>query len=173
MDPNNERIAFDARLAVSKDGQRIGTLTPARQYYPTQDPSAGPIGRYFEGEATSEVGLRTSGAGDLWTAFQPDLTPIEKDVAAGNKALADAGPVAQGIAIFAIADAYAKNPPAATFRVIWDPLVIWVWVGGLFVVGGALFAVWPTGASRQRAQIARAARAARGAGNPADSGGKA
>ncbi len=172
VDPNNERIAFNARLTVSKAGEKIGTLTPARQYYPTQDPSAGPIGRYFEGEATSEVGLRTSAAGDLWTAFQPDLAPIEKDVAAGNKALADAGPIAQGIAIFAIADAYAKNPPAATFRVIWDPLVIWVWIGGIFVVGGALFAVWPTSASRQRAEIAKAAKAAKQAGgassNPGD-----
>jgi cytochrome c-type biogenesis protein CcmF len=173
VDPNNERIAFNARLAVSKDGERIGTLTPARQYYPTQDPSAGPIGRYFEGEATSEVGLRTSGTGDLWTAFQPDLAPIEEDVEAGNKALADAGPVAQGIAIVAIADAYAADPPAATFRVIWDPLVIWVWIGGIFVVGGALFAVWPTSSSRQRAEVAKAAKAAREAsGSTANPGGR-
>lgn len=164
VDPNNERIAFNARLTVTRDGEKIGTLTPARQYYPTQDPSAGPIGRYFEGEATSEIGLRTSAAGDLWTAFQPDLSPIEEDVAAGNKALSDAGPVAQGIAIFAIADAYAKDPPPATFRVIWDPLVIWVWIGGIFVVGGALFAVWPTSASRQRAEALKAARAAGGTG---------
>lgn len=156
-DPTNERIAFTARLVVTKDGERVGVLSPARQYYPTQDPAAGPIGRYFEGEATSEVGLKSSAAGDLWSAFQPDLTPIEEDAEAGNRALADAGPVAQGIAIVAVADAYAKNPPAATFRVIWDPLVIWVWVGGLFVVGGALFSVWPAAGARRRVALARAA----------------
>ena len=171
-DPNNERIAFTARLLVTRDGKRVGVLSPARQYYPTQDPSSGPIGRFFDGEATSEVGLKTSASGDLWTAFQPDLTPLEKDVAAGNRELADVGPLAQGIAVYAIADAYAKNPPTATFRVIWDPLVIWVWVGGLFVVAGALFSVWPGLASRRHLASARAAAGVSGGSSPNPTGPK-
>ena len=56
-DPENERIAFAATLDVRKDGEQFALLAPARNYYPTQDPMAGPIGRYFEGEATSEIGL--------------------------------------------------------------------------------------------------------------------
>ena len=66
-DPRTERIAFNAVVDVRKDGEQFTALTPARNYYPTQDPMAGPIGRYFEGEATSEIGLksdrrRTSGS---------------------------------------------------------------------------------------------------------------
>ena len=122
------------------------------------DPSAGPIGRYFDGEATSEVGLRSEGGEDLWTAFQPDLTSIQDDIARGNRQLADVGLDAQGLAIIALAESYAANPPPATFRVIVNPLVVWVWVGGLIALGGALFAVWPTAESRRRAEAAYAAR---------------
>jgi cytochrome c biogenesis factor len=51
--------------------------------------------------------------------------------------------------------------------------VIWVWIGGIFVVGGALFAVWPTSSSRQRAEVAKAAKAAREAsGSTANPGGR-
>ena len=31
---------------------------------------------FFEGEATSEVGRKTTVGGDLWTAMQPDLGPL-------------------------------------------------------------------------------------------------
>jgi cytochrome c-type biogenesis protein CcmF len=160
-DPANERIAFSALLDVRKDGRQFATLTPARNYYPTQDPSAGPIGRYFDGEATSEVGLRSSGGGDLWTAFQPDLTSIQPQIDRGNRQLAKAGPQAQGIAIIALADAYAANPPPANFRVIVNPLVVWVWIGGLIALGGALFALWPSAEARRRVDAAYAARLGR------------
>jgi cytochrome c-type biogenesis protein CcmF len=125
------------------------------------DPAAGPIGRYFDGEATSEVGLKSSGGEDFWTAFQPDLTSLGPDIERGNRQLADAGPQAQGIAIIALAQSYATDPPPANFRVIVNPLVVWVWVGGLLALGGVLFAVWPTAESRRRAEAAYAARLGR------------
>ena len=62
-DPKNERISFAASLDVTRDGKPFATLNPARNYYPTEDPSAGPIGRYFMGESTSEVGIEP-GAGE-------------------------------------------------------------------------------------------------------------
>jgi len=157
VDPSQERIAFTAKLDVEKDGRQVATINPARQYFPTQDPAVGPIGRYFEGEATSEVGLRSSAAGDLWSAFQPDLTPLLADAKRGDRELRDVGPVAQGVAIVALAQAYAADPPPATFRVIWDPLVVWVWLGGLLVVGGATFAAWPASSARRRAAALRSA----------------
>jgi cytochrome c-type biogenesis protein CcmF len=160
-DPATERIAFTALLKVERDGEPYATLAPARNYYPTMDPAAGPIGRYFDGEATSEVGLRSEGGEDLWTAFQPDLTTLTPDIERGNRQLADVGPDAQGLAIIALAEAYAADPPPANFRVIVNPGAAWLWVGGLIALGGALFAVWPTAGSRRRAEAAYAARLGR------------
>jgi cytochrome c-type biogenesis protein CcmF len=67
------------------------------------DPEAGPIGRFFDGEATSEIGLRSGAGEDFWAAFQPDLSVLDDDIARGNKQLAGLPPDAQGIAILALA----------------------------------------------------------------------
>jgi cytochrome c-type biogenesis protein CcmF len=160
-DPTNERISFAATLDVQKDGKQFALLAPARNYYPTQDPSAGVLGRYFDGEATSEVGLKSSAGEDFWTAFQPDLSVLDPEIARGNKQLAGLPGDAQGIAILAMADDYAKNPPPATFRVIVNPLVIWIWIGALFALGGAMLALWPTAEARRRVHAAYAARVGR------------
>jgi cytochrome c-type biogenesis protein CcmF len=160
-DPRNERIAFGAVLDVDRDGRDFALLAPARNYYPTQDPSAGPIGRYFMGESTSEVGLRVGGGEDFWTAFQPDLSVLNPDIARGNRMLADVGPDGQGLAIAALAARYAENPPPATFRVIVNPLVSWIWVGALIALAGAAFAGWPAAEARRRADAAYARRLGR------------
>ncbi|HEX6587327.1 MAG TPA: heme lyase CcmF/NrfE family subunit [Solirubrobacterales bacterium] len=167
-DPESERIAFAARLDVTRDGKPYATLNPARNYYPTQDPSAGAIGRYFMGESTSEIGIESETGGDLWTAFQPDLAVLNPDIIRGNRMLADAGPNAQGIAIIALANDYAANPPPATFRVIVNPLVSWIWIGALIGLAGALLAAWPALEARSRLEAAYRARLGRelGAANP-------
>jgi cytochrome c-type biogenesis protein CcmF len=167
-DPKSERIAFAAQLDVTRDGKHFATLNPARNYYPTQDPSAGAIGRYFMGDSTSEVGLKTGAGGDLWTAFQPDLSQLNPDIVRGNRMLADAGPVAQGIAIQFLASRYATSPPPANFRVIVNPLVGWIWIGALIAVLGAVVAGWPALESRRRLEAAYRARLGRelGTANP-------
>jgi cytochrome c-type biogenesis protein CcmF len=158
-DPKSERIAFAARLDVRRDGKHFATLNPARNYYPTQDPTAGPIGRYFMGESTSEVGLKTGAGGDLWTAFQPDLAVLNPAIIRGNRQLAKVGPVGQGIAIQVLAQHYAQSPPPATFRVIVNPLVVWIWVpGGLLAISGAVMAGWPALESRRQLEAAYRAR---------------
>jgi cytochrome c-type biogenesis protein CcmF len=157
-DPQNERIAFLATLDVRKDGEQFALLAPARNYYPTQDPMAGPIGRFFDGEATSEIGLRSGAGEDFWAAFQPDLSVLDDDIARGNKQLAGLPPDAQGIAILSLAERYAENPPPATFRVIVNPLVVWIWIGALVALGGVAFALWPSAEARRRVQAAYAAR---------------
>ncbi len=159
-DPDNERIAFVASLQVEGEG-RTFALAPARNYYPTQNPEAGPIGRYFEGEATSEIGLHSGAGEDFWAAFQPDLSVLDPDIARGNAQLADAGPAAQGIAILALAERYAQSPPPATFRVIVNPLVFWLWVGALVALGGAAVSVWPSAQARRRVRAAYRARLGR------------
>ena len=160
-DPRSERIAFNALVDVDRNGESFATLAPARNYYPTQDPMAGPIGRYFEGESTSEIGLRAGGGEDFWTAFQPDLSTLDPAIARGNRDLADLPTDAQGVAILALAENYAQNPPPATFRVIVNPLVSWIWVGALIALAGAVFAGWPAAEARRRAEAAYAARVGR------------
>jgi cytochrome c-type biogenesis protein CcmF len=167
-DPRNERIAFAAQLDVTRDGKHFATLNPARNYYPSQDPTAGAIGRYFMGDSTSEVGLKSGAGGDLWTAFQPDVSVLNPDIIRGNRLLAKAGPVAQGIAIDVLAQRYAQHPPPANFRVIVNPLVGWIWIGALIGVAGAVVAGWPALESRRRLEAAYRARLGRelGAANP-------
>ncbi|MGH2956579.1 MAG: heme lyase CcmF/NrfE family subunit [Solirubrobacterales bacterium] len=160
-DPRSERIAFGARLDVDRDGRDFASLAPARNYYPTQDPSAGAIGRYFMGESTSEIGLKVGAQEDLWAAFQPDLSTLNPDIVRGNRMLADLGPDAQGIAIAALAESYAQSPPPATFRVIVNPLVSWIWIGALVALAGAVFAGWPAAEARRRAETAYARRLGR------------
>jgi cytochrome c-type biogenesis protein CcmF len=160
-DPQPERLAFVSHLTVTRGGQRVGTLTPARNYYPTNDPTAGPIGRYFMGESTSEVGLRTRASGDLWTAFQPDLSVLNPDIKRGNTQLADLPPAAQEFATLALIQHYVQNPPPANFRVIVNPLVGWIWIGALIAGVGAVMAGWPALESRRRLEAAYRARLGR------------
>jgi cytochrome c-type biogenesis protein CcmF len=160
-DPKPERLAFVSHLTVTRDGKTLGALAPARNYYPTQDPSAGPIGRYFMGESTSEVGLRARAGGDLWTAFQPDLSVLNPDIKRGNRQLAGLPGPAQEFAILALVQHYVQSPPPATFRVIVNPLVGWIWIGALIALAGAVMAGWPALESRRRLEAAYRARLGR------------
>ena len=49
-----------------------------------------------------------------------------------------------------IAKSYLADDAPATFRVIVDPLVTWIWIGGLIALTGALIAIWPARAARRR-----------------------
>ncbi len=170
IDPEEQKLTFAARLDVERDGKRF-SLSPSRNYYSSnaRDPSAGPIRSFFEGEATSEVGRREGAKEDLWTAMQPDLEPLEPLIAAVDKRLLrrlpEVGPggptpeqieqmrefaTAQGDAIERLAALYVANPLPVTFRINVNPFVIWLWVGGLVAVAGALIAAWPAPAARRR-----------------------
>jgi cytochrome c-type biogenesis protein CcmF len=166
-DPQPERLAFATELEVTKDGKHFATLHPARNYYPVDNDQAGPIGRYFMGESTSEVGLKTGGGGDFWAAFQPDLSTLNPAIVRGNRQLADVPPVGQAIAIEALANDYASDPPPATFRAITNPLAIWIWIGGLLALGGAALAAWPALEGRRRLEAAYRARVGRELGTAA------
>jgi cytochrome c-type biogenesis protein CcmF len=125
---------------------------------------AGPVRSFFEGEATSEVGRKTTAAGDFWTAMQPDLAPLDPTINTADRRLtriarrvpsgdAQAGRqlgFLQGLAIRAIEQRYLKDPPPANFRVNVNPLVSWIWVGGAIAVLGGLVAIWPAPEARRR-----------------------
>ena len=79
----------------------------------------------------------------------------------GNRQLAGPAADAQGIAILALAQHYVQDPPPATFRVIVNPLVGWIWIGALIALAGAVMAGWPALESRRRLEAAYRARLGR------------
>jgi cytochrome c-type biogenesis protein CcmF len=164
-----ERIDLGAEMAVVREGQRLQTLHTYKSYFPSRDPSLGPVSRFFDGEATSEVGLRAGWRRDVWTAIAPDVAPIRPILEEGDRVFAKAeslAPAARDAALVSALDGlvrrYAEDPPQATFRIIVSPMVSWIWVGAIIVFGGGLVALWPSPRSVPRTVSAGyAARVAR------------
>jgi cytochrome c-type biogenesis protein CcmF len=52
-----------------------------------------------------------------------------------------------------IATNYVKEGATATFKVIINPLVTWMWIGGLIALFGALIAMWPNRSRRRGALV--------------------
>jgi cytochrome c-type biogenesis protein CcmF len=142
-------VSLGAVLEVRRGRERF-TLRPARNYYPTQDPSKGAIGRYFEGEANSEVDVRWGLRRDFWLAVRPDLASLAGPIREADRRFAGAGGDVQAVVIAALAERYRRDPPPAAFRAIVSPLVAWIWIGGAIAVLGALVAAWPSPEARLR-----------------------
>ena len=165
-------FSFGAVLA-GRAGRRASSRSCARAAATSARPGrrAGTIASFFDGEATSEVGLkagprqrlldrrcsRTSprssgGCGRPTRASAPASAarrarrPVRAlaalmRAAAANPSLRPARS-AQIAALQAataerIARSYLADGSAATFRVIVDPLVTWMWIGGLIALAGA------------------------------------
>jgi cytochrome c-type biogenesis protein CcmF len=171
VDVNNERIAFGAILDVRRDGKHFATLAPTRGFYRPSSFEQGPIKSFFSGEAESEVGMRAGLRKDLWTAVQPNIGPVLREAGRANRrfqriargfaadvrgrpeAMAKAGALLSGVqgeAIRRIARGYLESSPPATFRVLVNPLVSWLWIGALISLCGALIAIWPSAEARRR-----------------------
>jgi cytochrome c-type biogenesis protein CcmF len=172
-----ERISFGAVLDVRQGGRHVTTLRPSKAYYPSQDQGdLGAVGRFFEGEATSEVGLKAGLRRDLWTAMSPDISKMRPLIDKGDKAFASIDgkvpPAMQaallGRALTGLVERYRNQPPPVNFRMISSPLVAWIWIGGLVVFGGGLIALWPTAdAASRRVRAGYLARVAREVGRRA------
>jgi cytochrome c-type biogenesis protein CcmF len=163
-----ERIDLGAELQVRR-GDTTYPLSTYKSYFPSTDPSLGPVSRFFEGEATTEVGLKAGLRRDLWTAVAPDIRGLKPRIDEGDRVFAAARdlPDEQRAAFLAealsgLTRSYAKDPPPATFRIIASPMVTWIWLGALLVFFGGLTALWPAGAAARRpataAGLARVAR---------------
>ena len=158
----SEKVSLGAVLRVRKSGRDLGTLRPTRGYYPTLEPDKGPVAGVFDGQATSEVGLRAGLRRDLWTAIEPDIGPLQRFISEADRRFGNAGPAVQGVVIAALAQRYVQHPPPAMFRIIDSPLVAWIWIGSLIAFGGGLIALWPAPAlARRRATAAARTGAAR------------
>jgi cytochrome c-type biogenesis protein CcmF len=165
-----ERISFGALMRVKRDGQPARLITTTKDYFPSQDPSFGDVSRFFEGEATSEVGLKQGTLRDVWMAVNPDTSRMRPKIDQGDKVFAKAGDQLTpeqrneflAEALKGLTAGYADNPPPATFRLLISPLVTWIWVGAFVILFGALIAIWPSPRGMVRAvSAAYAARVGR------------
>jgi len=59
----------------------------------------------------------------------------------------------QSLTADSIAKGYLTENSAASFKIIVNPLVTWMWIGGLISVMGALIALWPTRGRRRGALV--------------------
>ncbi|MGI8903598.1 MAG: heme lyase CcmF/NrfE family subunit [Solirubrobacteraceae bacterium] len=180
-----EKISFGAVLDVSKGGRHVSTLTTTHGLYPSQDPSLGPISRFFNGQGDSQVGLRAGLTRDIWAVVDdPDTQALQSRIAQGDRvftaytvkararlsklppsqAQAALAPLwqARDLAVRGLAARYVSHPWPVAFNLIVSPLVTWIWFGALIIAGGGLIALWPFPAlARRRARAAYAARLAR------------
>jgi len=158
-----EKINLGADLRVRRDGE-TSRMHTERSFFPSSDPRMGTVSRYFEGEATSEVGLRSSIGHDLWMVVAPDTAALRPTIRRGDAVFeqADALPTAEraaalGEALRRLVARYPKDQPPARFRVLVSPLVGWVWVGALIVFAGGLITAWPSAVGARRAVTATSA----------------
>src|SRR5580698_2721745 len=138
-------LSLGAVLDVSKNGHHVTTLRPSEGYYDSNEPNQGSVGHFIGGQPVSHVALSAGVTRDVWTAIAPNIeTPqLKRIIALGNRTLPYVHPGEGIVAIAAMAGAYMQHPPQAQFHFIVSPLVMWIWIGGLIVGGGALIAIWP------------------------------
>ncbi|HEY1286073.1 MAG TPA: cytochrome c-type biogenesis CcmF C-terminal domain-containing protein [Solirubrobacterales bacterium] len=181
---DREALSFGAVLAV-RDGRHRTMLHPSKRYFrPTGGAGPGTLAGFFDGEATSEVGLDAGVGGDFWTSVAPDIAPVRRRAVAADQGFracirggpgtppqcralsrlmkgAAFDPSLRGVALTQIrrlqeatlkriATSYLSDRSTATFRVIVNPLVTWIWIGGLIGLAGALIAIWPSRGARRR-----------------------
>ncbi len=153
-------LSLGAVLDVTKGGHHVTTLEPSEGFYASQEASQGSVGSLIGGQPVSHVAIDPGVTRDVWSAIQPNIEApnLARIVKAGNEKLP---PEVALVAIGYLAREYLKHPPQAQFHFIVSPLVMWIWVGGLIVLGGALIAVWPA-PSVVRRRVAMGTRVARG-----------
>jgi cytochrome c-type biogenesis protein CcmF len=163
-----EKIDLGAVLRVRRGGGEPMTLRPERSFFAANDPSLGSISRYFEGEATSEVGLDAGVRRDLWTVVSPDVRNLLAIAREGDRVFERARSLpigerqaALGEALRRLVTLYGTEQAPARFRVLVSPMVTWIWLGALVVFAGGLIALWPAPAGSRRLSATYAARVAR------------
>jgi cytochrome c-type biogenesis protein CcmF len=148
-----ERIEFGAELKVQRGGETT-TMHTSKDYFPAMQ--GGPVGRFFEGESTTEVALDSGLHKDVWAAVAPDIVKLQPRIAEGDRLFTKAADDLSaeeanqflGLALRGLTDRYAVNPPPARFRFEVNPLVTWIWLGALIVLFGGFVAGWPSPRTR-------------------------
>jgi cytochrome c-type biogenesis protein CcmF len=159
-----QKITFGAMLGVSKGGHHVTTLHTTYGLYPSQDPSLGVVGRFFNsGSDESRIGLDAGLTHDIWTVVNVgnDPQPLQGLIAKGDRLFAGALAAAQKLppaqqqrqlnVVFSLRDQlineltqrFVTHPWPVQFLFIVSPLVTWLWLGGIVVAFGGLIALWP------------------------------
>lgn len=158
-----EKISFGAVLDITKGGHHVSTLHTAYGIYPSQDPSLGIVGRFFNSDSVeSKVGLDSGFSRDIWTVVNAaDVPPLQHDITEGDQkfaglmaAVAHDPPAQQPKAlnvlytlrddlVTELAEHFVTHPWRVQFLFIVSPLVLWLWIGGAIVAFGGLIALWP------------------------------
>jgi cytochrome c-type biogenesis protein CcmF len=136
-------------------GRHVTTLYPSEGYYDSGEASQGSVGHFIGGQPVSHVALSAGLTRDVWSAIAPDIeTPQFKHIIeVANRTIPIVRPDEGLIAIAFLAHTYLQSPPPAQFHFIVSPLVMWIWIGGLIVVAGALIAIWPARRRREPASL--------------------
>ncbi len=92
-----DKDVVEATVQVTKNGQPVDTLLPARDFYRASD------------QPQTEVAIRRT--------FSEDL--------------------------YVVLGGWEGNGETATFKVYVNPMVNWIWLGGLVVILGIVVAAWP------------------------------
>lgn len=163
-----ERVEFGAKIQVWRDGRRAEVLNPTHDFYPSSAIVAhGPIGRFFEGEETTEVALQSGPLRDLWLAATPDSDAIVERAATINDEFVqlamkiDDQQVQSELlarSLQAIVAQHVNSEPPAIVRAIDSPGVFWVWIGAIMVGLGGLISLSQPSVARSRQRAAALAR---------------
>ena len=125
----DRRAARGAQRAAGADrarrraARRTAASEPmhtSKDYFPSQDPSLGPVSRFFDGEATTEVALDASLGKDIWAAVAPDIAKLRPRIEEGDRLFANAARRPHGRAVERVpraraarADRPLREQPAA------------------------------------------------------------
>ncbi len=138
--PQSNRMVLGAQVSAFRGGRMLGTFTPSLNVYPGQaEPVVTPAVRE---EPFDLVAGLFSGRNPL-----PDLAPLFQ----GRNPFEDLYFVLQGV------DAHMKHPATspATIQVFVNPMVGFIWLGGIIIGLGGITALLP--AARRRRVPAEAA----------------
>ncbi|MEZ4869634.1 MAG: heme lyase CcmF/NrfE family subunit [Caldilineaceae bacterium] len=58
--------------------------------------------------------------------------------------------------VYVVINGWEANGDTATFTIFVNPLTIWLWIGGVVIILGVLFAIWPHPAQRRQIESQRA-----------------
>ena len=150
-------------MRVTRGGHYVTTLRPSDGFYPIDGLIPGQdVSSLISGDAVSIVSLHSSARRDLWAAITPpegglpEAALVAKADTLIPRTLDGTDQVVLAYRLLAaIRDHYLNNPPPVQFTLLSSPLVLWIWIGGLIVLGGGIVAIWPPPSALRRRVRAR------------------
>jgi cytochrome c-type biogenesis protein CcmF len=181
------RVSFGAKIDITRNGKQITTLNTSRSYYPAANDQDGLVGSFFDaGNADTTVALDSTPVHDFWAVVSPNLNPLSGVIQKGNTVFRNEYNYVVDVArkhkltatqfnqllttsrfysnrtaaVDEIAHQYVMHNYPVQFLMIVNPLVLWLWFGGIIMVIGALISMVPA-AAFQRSRVRSLAPAGR------------